>query len=82
MRVLLLLVIAAAQLFAADDPGREFMELVLADMRRPFPTDAELSQRLVDHRKDFEQLVAMAKAMALRLAFWNWSRDCDSGAPV
>jgi hypothetical protein len=52
----------AAQLFAADDSGREFMELVLADMRRPFPTDAELSQRLVDHRKDFEQLVAMAKA--------------------
>jgi hypothetical protein len=31
-------------------------------MRRPFPTDAELSQRLVEHRKDFEQLVAMAKA--------------------
>ena len=62
MRVLPFLVIAAAQLFAADDPGREFMELVLADMRRPFPTDAELSQRLVDHRQDFEQLVAMAKA--------------------
>ena len=61
MRVLPFLVIAAAQLFAADDPGREFMELVLADMRRPFPTDAELSQRLVDHRKDFERLVAMAK---------------------
>jgi hypothetical protein len=62
MRVLPLLIIAAAQLFAADDPGREFMELVLADMRRPFPTDAELSQRLVDHRESFEQLVAMAKA--------------------
>ena len=62
MRVLPFLVIAAAQLFAADDPGREFMELVLTDMRRPFPTDAELSQRLADHRKDFEQLVAMAKA--------------------
>jgi len=62
MRVLPLLVIAAAQLFAADDPSREFMELVLADMLRPFPTDAELSQRFTKHGREFEQLVAMAKA--------------------
>ena len=62
MRVLALLIIAGAQLFAADDPGREFIELVLADMRRSFPTDAELGQRLAEHRNDFEQLVAMAKA--------------------
>jgi len=62
MRVLPFLVITAAQLFAADDPGREFMELVLADMRRPFPTDAELSQRFTEHGREFEQLVAMAKA--------------------
>jgi hypothetical protein len=33
----------------------------LADLRRPFPTDVELTQRLADHWKEFEQLVAMAK---------------------
>jgi hypothetical protein len=67
MRILALLVLAAAELCAAEpasksDAGRAFEELVLADLRRPFPTDAELSERLVDHRKDFEQLVAMARA--------------------
>jgi hypothetical protein len=67
MRVLALLVLGAAGLCAADpasesERGRAFRELVLADMRRPFPRDAELSQRLAAHHKDFEQLVAMAKA--------------------
>jgi hypothetical protein len=67
MRVLPLLVLTAAELCAADpasesERGHAFEELVLTDLHRPFPTDAELSQRLVDHRKDFEQLVAMAKA--------------------
>jgi hypothetical protein len=67
MRVLPLLVLGVTQLCAADpasesELGRAFREVVLADLRRPFPTDAELSQRLADHRKEFEQLVAMAKA--------------------
>ena len=67
MRVLPLLFFAAAKLCTADPTSeseavRAFQELVAADLRRPFPNDAELSQRLVDHRKDFEQLVAMAKA--------------------
>jgi hypothetical protein len=67
MRFLPLLVFAAAQLCPAQpspDSEREsvFEKLVLADLRRPFPTDAELSQRLAHGRKDFEQLVAMAKA--------------------
>ena len=67
MRVLPLLLMAAAELFAAD-PYRNLRhaaiheELVLADLRRPFPTDAELSQRLIDHDKEFEQLVATTKA--------------------
>ena len=67
MRVLPLLLLAAAELCAADpasesEAARAFEELVLAGLRRPYPTDAELSQRLIDHRKEFEQLVAMAKA--------------------
>jgi hypothetical protein len=67
MRVLPLLVLVMVQLCTADPASeseldRAFREVVLADLRRPFPTDAELSQRLADHHKDFEQLVAMAKA--------------------
>ncbi|MEY2546603.1 MAG: hypothetical protein QOG48_1720 [Verrucomicrobiota bacterium] len=67
MRVLALFVLTAVQVCAADsalesDRGRALKELVLADLRRPFPTDAELTQRLADHQKEFEQLVAMAKA--------------------
>jgi hypothetical protein len=67
MRVLPLLLFAAARLCAADpasesEVGRVFEELVLTDLRRPFPTDAELNQRLADHRKEFEQLVVMAEA--------------------
>jgi hypothetical protein len=61
MRVFALLILAGAQLLAADDPGREFMELVLADMLRPYPTDAELSQRFAEHQEDFARLVAMGK---------------------
>ena len=65
MRFLPLLLLAGAQLFAADpqsERGRAFEELILADLRRPFPTDVELTKRLKDHREDFEQLVAMARA--------------------
>ena len=65
MRALPLLVLAASQLFAADpqsEHGHAFEELVLADLRRPFPTDVDLSKRFADHRKEFEQLVTMAKA--------------------
>jgi len=67
VRVLPLILLTAAQLSAADptsesERDRAFMDLVLADVRRPFPTDAELTQRLADHREEFEQLVAMAKA--------------------
>src|SRR4030095_8338901 len=64
MRVFALLVLATTQLIAADqsERGRAFEELVLADLRRPFPSDANLSKRFAEHRKEFEQLVAMAKA--------------------
>jgi hypothetical protein len=66
MRALALLLLAAGQLCLAQSPSDSdqqsaFKNLVLADLRRPFPTDADLSHRLADHRKDFEQLVAMAK---------------------
>jgi hypothetical protein len=65
MRVFALLVLATTQFIAADpqsERGRAFEELVLADLRRPFPSDAHLSKRFAEHRKEFEQLVAMAKA--------------------
>ena len=65
MRILPLLMLAAAQLCVADsqsEHGRAFRDLVLADLRRTFPTDAELTERLASHHKDFERLVAMAKA--------------------
>jgi hypothetical protein len=64
MRVLPLLMLAAIQLYAADPQSQRdqaFRDLVVADLRRPFPTDAELSKRLADHRREFEQLAAMAK---------------------
>ena len=64
MRVLSLLLLAAAQVFAADpksERDRAFEDIVLADLRRPFPTDSELIKRFADRRKDLEQLVAMAK---------------------
>ena len=66
MRLLSLFLFALAQLCVAQqqsDSKRDsaFEKLVLADLRRPFPSDAELAQRLASHRKDFERLVAMAK---------------------
>ena len=86
MRVLPLLVLAVAQLCAADPPSeseaeRAFREVVLADVRRAFPTDAELSQRLADHRKDFEQLVAMVRAdkEMLRIApDFTWTASSEA----
>jgi hypothetical protein len=67
VRFLALLVFAAAQLCLAQRPAdsaREsaFKDLVLGDLRRAFPTDAELGQRLEQRRRDFEQLVAKANA--------------------
>ncbi len=64
MRVLSLLLLVAVQVFAADpksERDRAFEDLVLADLRRPFPTDAELIKRFTDHRKEFDQVVSMAK---------------------
>ena len=66
MRVLPPLMLAVAQLCAAAPPSeseaiRAFQERVAADLRRPFPTDAELTKRLADHRQDFDQLIAMVK---------------------
>jgi hypothetical protein len=82
MRVLTLLVLAAAQLCSAEPPSdsetKAFEDLVLADLRRPFPSDAELGDRLLKHRKDFEQLVAMAKAdkELVRIApDFTWTRS-------
>jgi hypothetical protein len=65
MRVLSLLLLASAQVLAADpksERDRAFEDLVLADLHRPFPTDADLSKRFADHCKEFEQLVEMAKS--------------------
>jgi hypothetical protein len=44
-----------------SERGSEFKDLVMANLRRPFLTDAELSQRLVQQREDFEKLVTMAQ---------------------
>jgi hypothetical protein len=33
----------------------------MANLRRPFPTDVELSQRFAQRREDFEKLVTMAQ---------------------
>jgi len=67
MRFVALLIVATAQLCLAQPPSNSdresaFKDLILADLRRPFPTDAVLRQRLTDHRQDFERLVVMAKA--------------------
>jgi hypothetical protein len=66
MRLLALLLLAATQLCLAQSPSNSepesaFKDRILANLRRPFPTDADLSHRIAEHRKDFEQLVAMAK---------------------
>ena len=37
------------------------MDVVLADLRRPLTTHIELSQRLAQHREDFEKLVSVAQ---------------------
>src|SRR6266487_3284635 len=67
MRLLALLILTATSLYAGNPPsdsqqGSTLRDLVLRDLRRPFATDAEMSQRFTDHRKEFEQLVTMAKA--------------------
>lgn len=67
MRVLSLVLLIIARICAAQgsspdaERGKAFLELVKASLRRPFPSDAQLGQRLTDHRKDFDQLVAMAR---------------------
>jgi len=43
-------------------PGSAFEELVMADLRRPFVTDAQLSERFAQRRADFEKLIVMAQA--------------------
>ena len=65
MRTIPLLMLIALSVYAADPQSQRdqaFRDLVTADLRRPFPKDAELSKRLAEHRRDFEQLVSMARA--------------------
>lgn len=54
-----------------------FEALVMADVRRPFPTDSQLAQRFSQHRAQFDQLVEMARADSelVRIApDFTWTR--------
>ncbi|PYL67861.1 MAG: hypothetical protein DMF28_08100 [Verrucomicrobia bacterium] len=44
-----------------SERGQTFKDLVMADLRQPFPTDAELRERFTQLRRDFEKLVTMAQ---------------------
>jgi len=55
-----------------------FEALVVADVRRPFPTDAQLVQRFSQHRAQFDQLIVMARADTelVRIApDFTWTRQ-------
>jgi hypothetical protein len=61
-----------------SERGQEFKDLVLADLRRPFPTDAELRERFAQLRTDFEKLVTMAQEEneLIRIApDFTWTRS-------
>ena len=69
---------------ATDSAARQraldsaFEAIVLADLRRPFPTDSELAERFNRHRDLFNQLLAMARADSelVRIApDFTWTRS-------
>lgn len=61
-----------------SERGQVFKDLVVADLRRPFPTDAELSERLAQLRTDVEKPVTMAQEdnELIRIApDFTWTRS-------